>query len=129
MVIAIFCVILFDFSYALLVWLDFAQWVFDKYINPKLEGAKVGRGIYNKDGTSTLTGDDSAAALEYQRIILEECPIIYLVRNKTFFAIESFFVSVIYSSIIVCNNFFFLLSNSSDIASKKLPTNSESSSS
>jgi hypothetical protein len=30
----------------------------------------VGRGIYNKDGTSTLTGDDSAASLEYQRIIL-----------------------------------------------------------
>ncbi len=69
LVIAIFCVILFDFSYALLVWLDFAQWVFDKYINPKIEGARVGRGIYNKDGSSSLDGE-SAAAIEYQRAML-----------------------------------------------------------
>ena len=70
LVLAIFMVLLFGFSYALLVWLDFAQWVFDKYINPKISGAKVGRGIYNKDGTSTLTGDDSQASIEYQRAIL-----------------------------------------------------------
>ena len=63
-------VVLFGFAYALLVWLDFAQWVFDKYINPKLDGAKVGRGIYNRDGSSQLTGDDSAASIEYQRMIL-----------------------------------------------------------
>ena len=43
--------VLFGFSYTLLVWLDFAQWVFDKFINPKLSGAKVGRCIYNRDGT------------------------------------------------------------------------------
>ena len=70
MVIAIFVGLLFGFSFALLVWLDFAQWVFDRYINPKISGAKVGRGIYNKDGTSTLTGDDSQASIEYQRAIL-----------------------------------------------------------
>ena len=46
--------ILFAFAYALLVWLDFAQWAFDKFINPNIKGAKVGRGIYNKDGTSAL---------------------------------------------------------------------------
>ena len=62
--------ILFSFAFTLLVWLDFAQWVFDRYINPKVSGAKVGRGIYNKDGTSQLTGDDSAASIEYQRMIL-----------------------------------------------------------
>ena len=67
---AVIMVILFGFAYALLVWLDFAQWVFDKYINPKLEGAKVGRGIYNRDGSSQLTGDDSAASIEYQRMLL-----------------------------------------------------------
>ena len=66
----IVCVILFGFAYALLVWLDFAQWVFDKYINSKVEGAKTGRGIYKKDGTSALTGDDSQAKIEYQRTIL-----------------------------------------------------------
>ena len=70
MMIAIMIVIFFGLAYALLVWLDFAQWVFDKYINPKIEGAKVGRGIYNKDGSSSLTGDDSAASVEYQRMLL-----------------------------------------------------------
>ncbi len=69
-VLGVMFVFLFGFSYALLVWLDFAQWVFDKYINPKLEGAKVGRGMYNKDGTSQIAGGDSAASLEYQRVIL-----------------------------------------------------------
>ncbi len=69
-VIAVIMIILFGLSYALLVWLDFSQWVFDKYINPKISGAKVGRGIYNKDGSSTLTGNDSAASIEYQRILL-----------------------------------------------------------
>ena len=66
----IIILILFGLSYMLLVWLDFAQWVFDKYINPKLDGAKVGRGIYNRDGSAQLTGDDSAATIEYQRMIL-----------------------------------------------------------
>ena len=69
-VLAVFIVLLFGLSWTLLVWLDFSQWVFDKYINPKISGAKVGRGIYNKDGTSTLTGDDSQASIEYQRAIL-----------------------------------------------------------
>jgi uncharacterized membrane protein YesL len=70
LVLAIFVVLLFALSWVLLVWIDFSQWVFDKYINPKIQGAKVGRGIYNKDGSSALTGDDSAAAVEYQRTIL-----------------------------------------------------------
>ena len=68
--IAVILILIFAFAYALLVWLDFAQWVFDRYINPKLQGAKVGRGIYNKDGSAALTGDDSGASLEYQRILL-----------------------------------------------------------
>ena len=63
-------VVLFGFSLVTLVWTNYSHWVFDKFINPKIAGAKVGRGIYNKDGTSALSGDDSAAALEYQRIIL-----------------------------------------------------------
>ena len=67
--IGVLVIILFALAYFLLVWLDFAQWVFDKFINPKIEGAKVGRGIYNKDGSSNAAAD-SAAALEYQRVIL-----------------------------------------------------------
>ncbi len=69
-VIAVVLLLLFSLAYALLVWLDFSQWVFDRYLNPKIEGAKVGRGIYNKDGTSALTGNDSAATIEYQRTLL-----------------------------------------------------------
>ena len=66
----ILTIMLFGISYALLVWLDFAQWVFDKYVNPKIKGAKVGRGIYNKDGSSALTGEDSGAMLEYKKALL-----------------------------------------------------------
>ncbi len=69
-VVSVIMLILFGVSYALLVWLDFAKWVFDKFINPKIAGAKVGRGVYNKDGTSMLSGDDSAAAIEYERQLL-----------------------------------------------------------
>ena len=70
LLIAIIVCLLFGLSFLLLVWLDFAQWVFDKYINPKIEGAKVGRGIFNKDGSSSLQGGESGAELEYQRVIL-----------------------------------------------------------
>ena len=69
LILGIFVILLFGFSWTLLLWLDFAQWVFDKYINPKISGAKVGRGIYSKDG-SAQEGDDSAASLEYQRLLL-----------------------------------------------------------
>ncbi len=70
MIIGVIMVLLFGLAYALLIWLDFAQWLFDKFINPKIEGAKVGRGIYNKDGTSALSGGDSRAAIEYQKSLL-----------------------------------------------------------
>ncbi|MBO5240830.1 MAG: hypothetical protein J6B56_05385 [Clostridia bacterium] len=68
--IGVVLVILFGLSYALLVWLDFAQWIFDKYLNPKIQGAKVGRGIYNRDGSSPITSSDSGAAIEYQKALL-----------------------------------------------------------
>lgn len=70
MILAIFVVLLFALAYILLVWLDFAQWAFDKFINPKIEGAKVGRGIYNKDGTSSVQGGESEAEKAYNRAIL-----------------------------------------------------------
>ena len=72
MVIAVMIILLFGVAYGLLVWLDFGQWVFDKYINPKIEGAKVGRGIFNKDGTSSVASGDSAAEKEYRRALLAE---------------------------------------------------------
>ena len=70
MFIALIILILFALAYTLLVWINFAQWAFDKFINPKIEGARVGRGIYNKDGSSGEDPNASAAAKEYTRAIL-----------------------------------------------------------
>ncbi len=68
LVIGVFIVLLFALAYALLVFFDFAQWVFDKYINPKIKGAKVNRGIYNRNGDEELSEEDrSAAEMEYRR--------------------------------------------------------------
>lgn len=69
-VLGVFAVLLFGLTYALLVWLNFSQWVFDKYINPKIAGAKTGRGLYNKDGTSATTGEESESTKAYQRAVL-----------------------------------------------------------
>ena len=70
-VIAVFAVLLFALAYALLVFFDFAQWTFDKYINPKIKGAKVGRGIYSKNPDEEMSEEDrSAAELEYRRNLL-----------------------------------------------------------
>ena len=70
MMLGIMLVLLFGLSYALLVWLDFAQWVFDRYINPKIQGARVNRGIYNKDGSSSAVDEALENSVEYQRILL-----------------------------------------------------------
>jgi uncharacterized membrane protein YesL len=67
LMLAITVVLLFGFTWALLVWLDFAQWLFDRYINPKIEGAKVGRGIYNEE---TSAQGESQAQAEYRRVLL-----------------------------------------------------------
>lgn len=45
--IAGFLVFLFGISYCLLVWTDYCQWTYDKFVNEKL-GVKKGKGIYSK---------------------------------------------------------------------------------
>ncbi len=40
--------IIFGFSLFLLIWVDYCQWVYDKFINDKVKGAKKNRGIYQK---------------------------------------------------------------------------------
>ena len=69
LVIAVTVVLMFGLAYPLLVWLDFAQWVFDRYINPKIAGAKVGKGIY---GREKVAGEEnqSSSVEEYKRTIL-----------------------------------------------------------
>lgn len=68
-------IIFFAFAYALLVWMDFSQWAFDKFINPNM-GFATGRGLYDKNkanqgGNAKDAPDmDSAAMREYKRQIV-----------------------------------------------------------
>lgn len=55
--------ILFGLSFMLLVWLDYTQWAFDKFIESRREGGKVNRGIYSKVGKG---GSQSKAVQEYE---------------------------------------------------------------
>ena len=41
-------ILLFALSFALLVWTNYCQWAYDKFINDKVPGAKKNRGIYEK---------------------------------------------------------------------------------
>ncbi len=70
-IIGILFLILIGFSYSGLVWLDYSQWAFDKYVNPA-HGIATGRGLYNKEtGTMntapTMSEAQSAAMREYRR--------------------------------------------------------------
>ncbi len=76
--IGIVMLLLISFSYAMLVWMDYSQWAFDKFINPNI-GVKVGRGLYNKNGkTEESVGShepsetESAAMREYRRMIVAQ---------------------------------------------------------
>ena len=64
--------ILFGLSYALLVWLDYSQWVFDKYFESKREGGKINRGIYPKAGKG---GEQSKAVQQYEQAAEEAAKI------------------------------------------------------
>ncbi len=74
--IGIVILLLFGFSYAFLVWLDFTQWAFDKFVNPNL-GVAVGRGLYSKDPAKQKEKqqqiyEESAAMREYKRMIVAQ---------------------------------------------------------
>ena len=78
-VIAVIVMLLFGLSYAMLVWMDYSQWAFDKFVNPNL-GVKTGRGLYSRTpkedkigGTPAQTqGESSEAMREYRRMILAQ---------------------------------------------------------
>ena len=46
--IGIMIILLIGLSIFFLVWTDFSQWAFDKFINDKVDGAKKNKGIYEK---------------------------------------------------------------------------------
>ncbi len=59
--IGIILVLIFGFSLMLLVWTDFSQWSYDKFINDKVPGAQKNRGIYEK-----VKESDSGALKQYR---------------------------------------------------------------
>ena len=61
--------ILFGLSLMLLIWLDYTQWAFDKFIESRREGGKVNRGIYSK--TDRKGGAQSKAVQQYQQNLEE----------------------------------------------------------
>ncbi len=48
MLIGIIMAFVFGFSLFLLIWVDFCQWSYDKFVNDRVKGAKKNRGIYQK---------------------------------------------------------------------------------
>ena len=59
--IGIVLVLLFGFSLFLLVWTNFCQWAYDKFINDRVAGAQKNRGIYEK-----VKASDSGALKQYR---------------------------------------------------------------
>lgn len=51
MVLAIVLVFVWGFSIFMLIWTDYSNWVFDRFINDKVPGAKKNRGIYKPNAT------------------------------------------------------------------------------
>lgn len=46
--IGVIILILLAFSFVLLVWTNYCQWIYDKFVNDKIAGAKKNKGIYEK---------------------------------------------------------------------------------
>lgn len=61
---AVILILFIALSFALLVWTDYCQWAYDKFINDKVEGAKKNRGIYEK-----VKESNSEALKQYRRQI------------------------------------------------------------
>lgn len=59
--IGIMLVLILGFSLLLLVWTDFCQWGYDKFVNDKVPGAQKNRGIYEK-----VKESDSGALKQYR---------------------------------------------------------------
>lgn len=65
-IIGIVIVVLFGFSWFLLIWTDYSQWAFDKFINDKVPGAQKNRGIYEK-----VSKNDAEAIKRYREQITQ----------------------------------------------------------
>ena len=61
MVIGLFMLLIFGFSYFLLVWTNYCQWSYDNFINDKVSGAKKRKGMYEK-----IKKDNAGALKKYK---------------------------------------------------------------
>jgi len=61
MTLGIMLILLFGLSLFLLVWTDFCQWAYDRFINDKIPGAQKNRGIYEK-----IKESDAGALKQYR---------------------------------------------------------------
>lgn len=66
------------FSFMLLVWMDYSQWAFDRFVNP-YKGFQVGKGLYKKDKDAAAKSEEikdggleSQAMREYKRMIVSQ---------------------------------------------------------
>ncbi len=77
LVVGLILLVLFALSWLMLVWMDYSQWAFDKFVNPA-HGFATGKGLYNKEkGASPaapqeVSLDESAAMREYRRQIVAQ---------------------------------------------------------
>lgn len=70
LMIGIILVLLFGFSLILLIWTNYCQWAYDRFINDKVPGAQKNRGIYEK-----VKESDSGALKQYreQLAVAQRC--------------------------------------------------------
>ncbi len=59
--IGVILILLFGVSMFLLIWTDFCQWSYDRFVNDKIPGAQKNRGIYDK-----VKESDSGALKQYR---------------------------------------------------------------
>lgn len=59
--IGVILVLILGFSLFLLIWTDFCQWAYDRFVNDKVPGAQKNRGIYEK-----IKESDSGALKQYR---------------------------------------------------------------
>lgn len=74
MAVGILFYLFLGFSYLLLSWMSFTQWAFDKFVNPGMKGAKVGRGLYNPSAPKTENDavGEAAALRAYKLAIIAQ---------------------------------------------------------
>lgn len=72
----ILCALL-GFSWFLLIWTDYSQWAFDKFINDRVPGAQKNRGIYEKVSKDDARPSKSTAEqlAQSSRTVLTRRPI------------------------------------------------------